>query len=237
LTGFVNMLDCVGQKKVTGGAEMPRERTRSNDPEGVRRRILDVASAAFQARGYHATSTHDIMRAAEVTGGALHHHFPTKKALALAVIRDRVAPALQDTWIEPIRTASTVVDGILEVFASVAASVEERGSVLGCPLNNLAAELSLADPDFQAAFSQIFEVWRKAISERARAEKVGITTLRAPDDLGTFVVATYSGAIGMAKARQSSEPLRACARQLAAVLGPRRGAPHKGRGPRGITSE
>jgi TetR/AcrR family transcriptional repressor of nem operon len=56
-------------------------RGRSNDPEAMRRRVLDVAAAAFQKRGYHSTSTHDIMREAGVTGGALHHHFPTKKAL------------------------------------------------------------------------------------------------------------------------------------------------------------
>jgi AcrR family transcriptional regulator len=34
------------------------------------------------------------VRLAGVTGGALHHHFPTKKALALAVIGERVAAEL-----------------------------------------------------------------------------------------------------------------------------------------------
>jgi len=63
----------------------PAGRSRTNDPAGVRKRVLDATAGAFQSRGYYSTSTHDIVREAGVTGGALHHHFPTKKALGLAV--------------------------------------------------------------------------------------------------------------------------------------------------------
>ncbi|SDR43499.1 transcriptional regulator, TetR family [Rhizobiales bacterium GAS191] len=197
---------------------MARERKRSNNPEALRRRVLDVAAAAFQSGGYHSTSTHDIMHEAGVTGGALHHHFPTKKSLGLAVIRERVAPAVEETWIAPIRAARTAVEGIVDTFDAIAASLDERGRVLGCPLNNLALELSLADPDFQAAIGEIFDAWRKAISEKMRAEKTGSAMTSGAEDWGTFVVASYSGAMAMAKAHQSSEPLRTCARQLATLL-------------------
>ncbi len=197
---------------------MRREQIRSNDPEGLRRRVLDVAAAAFQADGYHSTSTHDIMRAAQVTGGALHHHFPTKKLLGLAVIKERVAPAVEQTWIAPIRSAPSVIGGILSTFEAIATSVDERGKVLGCPLNNLVIELSLADKEFQAALAEILDAWRKAIAQKVSSEKGVVTRSINPDDLATFVVASFSGAMAMAKARQSSEPLRSCARQLAILL-------------------
>jgi len=194
-----------------------REAKRSYDPVAMRARILDVASAAFQARGYHSTSTHDIMRDAGVTGGALHHHFPTKKSLGLAVIKERVAPVVEATWINPIRRAPTVLDGILRVFEGIAESVDKRGKVLGCPLNNLAIELSLADPEFQTAVGQVFLAWKDAIADKLKADKPAVQI--SPDELATFVVASYSGAIAMAKAQQNSEPLRTCARQLASLLG------------------
>jgi AcrR family transcriptional regulator len=178
--------------------------------------VLDVAAAAFQTRGYHATSTHDIMREAGVTGGALHHHFPTKKALGLAVIYDRVAQAVEETWIQPIRRAPTAADGIGEVFERLAAAIDARGTVLGCPLNNLALELSLADPEFQQAVQSVFERWRTAIAEKLRADQTaGALQNVDPDDLATFIVAAYSGAMAMAKAKQSSEPLAICGQELA----------------------
>ena len=196
-------------------------RRRSNDPEAMRRRVLDVAAAAFQTRGYHATSTHDIMREAGVTGGALHHHFPTKKALGLAVIRDRVGQAVEETWIEPIRSAPTAAAGIREVFEQLAATIDARGTVLGCPLNNLALELSLADPEFQHAVQSVFERWQTAIAEKLRADQAaGALQNVDPEDLATFIVAAYSGAMAMAKAKQSSEPLDTCAQQLAAFVQP-----------------
>ena len=184
----------------------------------MRRRVLDVAAAAFQSRGYHATSTHEIMREAGVTGGALHHHFPTKKSLGLAVIRERVAQAVEATWIAPVRATRSAAEGILAAFDAIAASVDERGRILGCPLNNLAIELALADPDFQAAVGEIFAGWRKAISDALRTEKAGGRMPLDPDDLGTLVVASYSGAMAMAKAGQTSEPLKTCARQLASLM-------------------
>jgi AcrR family transcriptional regulator len=196
-------------------------RGRSNDPEAMRRRVLDVAAAAFQKRGYHSTSTHDIMREAGVTGGALHHHFPTKKALGLAVIRDRVAQAVEQTWIEPMRTAPTAAAGIGEVFEQIAATIDARGTVLGCPLNNLALELSLVDREFQHAVQTVFERWQTTIAEKLRADRAGGALKDVdPEDLATFIVAAYSGAMAMAKAQQSSKPLGTCAQLLAAFVQP-----------------
>ena len=74
-------------------ARANRKPSRRNDPEGMRRRVLDAAFGMFQTRGYNGTSMQDLTRAIEVTGGALHHHFPTKRSIALAVFAERVAQA------------------------------------------------------------------------------------------------------------------------------------------------
>ncbi|MGR3782389.1 MAG: helix-turn-helix domain-containing protein, partial [Albimonas sp.] len=58
---------------------------RRNDPQGLRRRILDAAFDRFVARGYAATPLQDLRAESGATGDAFAHHFPTKKALALAV--------------------------------------------------------------------------------------------------------------------------------------------------------
>ena len=63
-----------------------RARKRVNDPEGMRKKVLDIAEESFQARGYHASSLGDLMAAAGVSGGALHHHFPTKETLGITLI-------------------------------------------------------------------------------------------------------------------------------------------------------
>ncbi|TPK93128.1 TetR/AcrR family transcriptional regulator [Mesorhizobium sp. B2-4-12] len=195
----------------TTSRSAPRPRKRVNDPEGMRRKMLDVAEESFQVRGYHASSLADLMAAAGVSGGALHHHFPTKKALALAVIDERVAAAVEETWIAPVRAAASARDGVRAVFEAVAAELERQGFVRGCPLNNLAHELSLANPDFRAALAGIFAAWRQALADKIRADQQeGREQGTDPQRFAALAVATYSGAMSMAKAMQDTAVLRDC---------------------------
>ncbi|MBZ9963351.1 TetR/AcrR family transcriptional regulator [Mesorhizobium sp. BR1-1-2] len=184
---------------------------RTNDPEGMRNRVLDAAQESFQTRGYHASSLGDLMAAAGVSGGALHHHFPTKKALALAVIEERVAAAVEETWIAPVREAASAREGVRATFEAVAAELERQGFVRGCPLNNLAHELSLADAELRTALAGIFAGWRQVIADKIRADQqAGREQDTDPQRFAALAVAAYSGAMSMAKTAQDAGMLRDC---------------------------
>lgn len=186
---------------------------RQNDPEGLRQALLDVAADSFQTLGYHGTSVHEIKRAAGVTGGALYHHYRTKKELGLAVVRERVAQAVTATWIVPVQAADNAAAGILSVLGDIIAAIEQRGRVRGCPVGNLALELSFTDAEFQAALRQIYDDWQAALAGALQRDGVADA-----GQLAGFVIAAYSGAILLAKAQQDAQPLRDCAGQLAAML-------------------
>jgi TetR/AcrR family transcriptional repressor of nem operon len=192
---------------------------RKNDPEGLRARILDAAAALFQSRGYGATTTQEIAAAAGVTSGAMHHHFPIKKEIGLAVIRERVAVAVRETWIDPLAHAKTTKKGVAGIFDEICRGLDARGAVQGCPLNNLALELSFGDPDFREELRQVFDEWRQALADRLRADQAtGRAAAIDADALAMFVVAAYSGAMALAKADQTSTALRVTADQLKVML-------------------
>ena len=199
---------------------MGRSKIRTNDPIGLRNRVLDVAARSFQSSGFAATSTHDLVRMAGVTGGALHHHFPTKKALALAVIGERVAAELGETWVATVRDAPSAAVGILRAFDAVAAALDAQGAVSGCPLGNLALELSLADADLRGALAREYRVWREAIADRIRRDREKGAASYAPDPeaFANVVIALFTGAMTIAKAEQDSTALKAAADQLRAIM-------------------
>ncbi len=183
-------------------------RRRHNDPQGMRARILDQAASLFQERGYHSTSMHDLMNETGVSAGALHHHFPTKKSLGLAVLADRVLPDVREAWIDPVRNARALGKGVADAFGNIIAGMQGRGPVLGCPLNNLALELALTDADLRRVVDSIFAEWRAVLVERIGGTRGGARL----DDNGraaaaNFVISVYSGAMNMAKAAQSTTPL------------------------------
>ena len=199
------MISEVGGK---GSQGAPR---RKNDPAGVRGRILDATFILFQSQGYAATSVHQIAALAKVTGGALHHHFPTKKALGLAVINERVATALDETWLNPVRSAASPGESILQLFDSLARELDEQGSVRGCPVNNLSLELAFADPDYRIELRTLFDTWLSTVANAFRDRPNA-------EALAALVVGAYSGAMAMAKVEQRGEPLRRCAKELSRLL-------------------
>jgi TetR/AcrR family transcriptional regulator, transcriptional repressor for nem operon len=178
--------------------------------------VLDAASALFQAQGYHATGMREVIAATGLSPGAVHHHFPTKESLAIAVITERVAPAVRESWIEPVRDAASLRQGVTKVFAEIIRGVDHRGKVSGCPLNNLAMELSLTNVRLRDALRSIFRNWQDALEQRISETPRGKKwTKDQRSAAASFIVASYSGAMNLAKATQASTPLKVTQRALA----------------------
>lgn len=193
--------------------------SRKNDPDGMRSRFLDVAAELFQSKGYCATGMQAIFEEAGATSGAFYHHFQSKKDLALAVIEERVAAEVEQTWIAPVREASTMLEGVTAVFKNIAAQLEKRHAVRGCPLNNLTLELAFADPDFQAGLARVFEHWQGEIEAKLKHDmNEGALPRNRPGALATYIIAVYSGAMAMCKVQQSPAPLLQCLPELRARL-------------------
>lgn len=211
-----------------------RGQGRTNDPEGVRRRIVDAAYEAFVHRGYLATGMLEIRDKAAVSGGAMAHHFPAKRDLGLAVIRDRVAKAVARTWIEPLDACADAPSAIDRIFAAIINELKRKGSISGCPLNNMAVEIAVHDTDMREALDAVFLAWQEALRAKFQQD---MTSGRAadlqPGRFSTLVIAAYSGAIAMAKARQDVKPLVDCRNELASLMAPKYRRSKRGREPGG----
>jgi AcrR family transcriptional regulator len=66
---------------VRKGADLKQERSAR-----TRARVLIGAAQLFTERGFHRTSVKDVADQVEMTKGAVYFHYPTKEALALAVV-------------------------------------------------------------------------------------------------------------------------------------------------------
>jgi AcrR family transcriptional regulator len=77
----------VAASKVPTPGAMERG-SRSNDPEGVKRNILEVATAEFAANGFSGARVNEIASLTRTSKRMIYYYFNSKKGLYLAVLEN-----------------------------------------------------------------------------------------------------------------------------------------------------
>lgn len=222
----------------------PARRTRT--PDVTRQKLLAAAFEEIYRRGFQAASLDTILDQAGVTKGALYHHFPNKAALGYAVVDEVVRGLLLQRWLGLLDpSAGDPVTALQRTLRHRAATLTAREIELGCPLNNLAQEMSPLDERFRRSIQATFEAWRSGFAEaleRGQAEG----TVRYDVDArktAAFLVAAAEGSYGLAKSARSAAMVRANLDLLALFLetlrtpsSGRRGTSGKRRAGRRLTS-
>lgn len=161
----------------------------------TRQHILAVAGEQLLAHGYVGTSLSDLINAAGITKGAFYHHFPSKEALAVEVVRTR-----QTEWAEQVVQASASHERAVDqmrAMARVAADLkdQDRDQGLATSLQRLCAELA-EDPELAPQIAGYCESWiDTATGLVGRAQLQG--DIRADVDTrqaAELLIATFLGA-------------------------------------------
>jgi len=165
---------------------------RRKQPEKTRRAILDAAGAEFSRHGYAGSGLGAIVERAELTKGALFHHFSDKRAMAVAWIDDVLAADIEQRWIEPLVEMSSL-DG-LRTFLR-ARCLEMRPGDAAPALVALTAETAHADDALAAALKRVFARWRAALAgllERGKSEGWIHRSIQ-PSSEAAFLVSAIAG--------------------------------------------
>jgi AcrR family transcriptional regulator len=207
-----------------------KQRTRA--PDVTRQKLLSAAFEEIYRSGFQAASLDRILAKAGVTKGALYHHFLDKAELGYAVVDEVVKGLLLQRWLGLLdQQAGDPLTALQGVLRQRAASLTADEIEFGCPLNNLAQEMSPLDERFRRLVDATFETWRKGFAralERGQAEG----SVRQDVDarkVAAFLVAAAEGSYGLAKSANSRTMLRSNLETLATYLDSLRAAPREGR--------
>jgi TetR/AcrR family transcriptional regulator, transcriptional repressor for nem operon len=184
--------------------EGPEKKRRSRDPERTRERLLQAGYREMYRSGFQSASIDAILAATNVTKGALYYHFESKEALGYAIVEEVVAKLPRDRWLLPLQRSQDKdpIDSLIGVVQAI--PTRPRDIKGGCPLVNLAQEMSPLDEQFRKRLQTIFHAWQEAIATvLRRGQSQG--TVRSdlvPDEAATFLVAMVEGYEVLAKNSQ-----------------------------------
>ena len=138
------------------------------DPERTRERLLKAGFQEVYRSGFQSASIDTILAAANVTKGALYHHFESKEVLGHAIIDEVVQTFCRNRWLLPLQQSvdTDPIDALIDIVQSMPARPRDLKG--GCPLANLAQEMSQLDEQFRKRLETIFRAWQQAIAMALR---------------------------------------------------------------------
>ena len=157
-----------------------------------RRAILDAAAEAFAEFGYTGASLNRIIETSGLTKGGFYFHFPSKLALALAVVADRQQRGMDEINAEAAQY-STAVDRLFGVPRILARMWRDgRGPAV---LRKLIDELA-ADPELRSQVCGQLRDWVRMVALQVReAQREG--AIRPDVDPDLIAEVAVGGFIGM----------------------------------------
>ena len=177
--------------------------SKESQAESTRSRILMVAANEILRNGFQSTSIGDILKLAEISKGCFYHHFATKQALGYAVLDESLSEVKTEIWM-PIINSENTLQAVIDMFNSPDQYLDCESVKHGCPINNLAQEMSPVDEGFRERIEAIYDEWKTHLSAAlARCQKNSFMDKSADaNEVATLIIAVSQGAVGIAKNAQ-----------------------------------
>jgi len=189
------------------------ENGKVREGRSTRDAILHAASRLIHVHGYNRTSLDDVLRESGAGKGNFYYHFKSKEDLGYAIL-DQIIGSFLERTLEPcfsdpdgpaLEQIRCFLDRLLEMQRA-------RNCVGGCPLGNLAAELSDVHEGFRARLTSVFAAWRERLTSvlRAAQQRGTVDAACRPESVADFLVASLEGAILLTKLTKDIAVMEQC---------------------------
>lgn len=143
----------------------PRARRSSAERRG---QILHEAARCFSTRGFRGTTTRDIAAAVGITEAALYRYFPSKEAIYVALLDERMTVPEIVATLEPFARAGDDQQVFMLLARAILESVEADPSFLRLLLYSALEGHELARPFYETRMRKLREFLTRYITRRTR---------------------------------------------------------------------
>ncbi len=175
----------------------------------TRQAILEAAADLVHRRGFHHTGLSDILEQAGVPRGSFYFYFKSKEELGLALVDHHAAALASEAERLMSADGASPLARLRRFFTGMGGYFAEHGYARGCPIGNLAQEMSDLSPAMRERIRAVLAGAVSAFAELlAQARDKGELSARLHTErTAAFMLDAWEGALLRMKVEKSAEPL------------------------------
>ncbi|MFJ7825668.1 TetR/AcrR family transcriptional regulator [Psychrobacillus sp. NPDC096623] len=177
--------------------------------------LIETATTLFQQKGYKAVGLNEILKACNVTKGALYHHFPNGKdellLTCLHVLKEGITSDIKYIFSKH----STTEDAIVSMINKLVNSFEKDGTISGYTFSSIVSEMATMSEPVRTACSDLYEKIERMYCNKLLEDGFSNETAAS---ISLLLTASIEGAMMLSLTQQSTEPLKTIAKLLPTLL-------------------
>ncbi len=172
--------------------------------ELTRERLISVAAALFQSKGYQAIGLNEICAVGNLPKGSMYYHFPKgKEEIAVAVIdasKHEIGLNIKAAH-ENSASLNQFVDLLVDQFCQ---NLTTSNFTKGCPITTINLEMASESENIRIACNAAYTHWADVCASVFNCS--GVDAQRS-EELAEFLLAVIEGALILARAQKTVLPL------------------------------
>ena len=177
--------------------------------------LIETATALFQQKGYKTVGLNEILKACNVTKGALYHHFPNGKEELLITCLHGLNEVITTDIKAIFSRHLTTEDAILSMIDKLIYNFEESGTIIGYTFSSIVSEMATMSEPVRTACSALYENIQHLYDEKLKSEGYSNESASA---IALLMTATIEGAMMLCLTQKSAAPLKTIATLLPSIL-------------------
>ena len=171
--------------------------------------ILSIGADLIAKNGFHQVGLQQVLDEAKIPKGSFYYYFKSKEDFGLQVIDYYTNQNVEflKSFLED--KSKTPRDRIFGLFNAVGEVYVKQQFAEGCLLGNCSLELSAQKSIYAENIEKSFRSWEKLFIATIKEgqEEGDIKQDKKPEDLASFILNTWEGALVRMKASKSNRPL------------------------------
>lgn len=186
----------------------------------TRAKLVRTAYEQMHEHGFQGMRVDQVLKQADLQKGAFYHHFNSKIELGYAVVEEEIRAVLETVWLSRIEEMENPLIEIPDMLETLGERITPLMREHGCPLNNLAQEMTNLDDGFRQRITNSFTLWINTLAKKldaAKSKKYMRSDLDS-QNVSRFVIALIEGCTSISKVEKTEQQFNACISQLRVYL-------------------